>query len=111
MNFIKKIFGNKEDNTPVRSNSDFWNWFQKNERTFHNVVKKRGDIEGVFFDKLSAKLEELREGYYYLTGMLDANTVELVLTADGKIKNLVFVEELVRAAPNIPGWKFTAHKA
>lgn len=36
--------------------------------------------------------------------------VELVITADGTVKNIVFVEELVQAAPKIDGWKFTALK-
>jgi hypothetical protein len=42
--------------------------------------------------------------------MYDDNTVELVLTADGNTKNIVFVEELVEAAPEILGWKFTCLK-
>ena len=42
--------------------------------------------------------------------MLDDNTAELVMTADGIIRNIVFVEELVNAAPPIQGWKFTALK-
>jgi hypothetical protein len=42
--------------------------------------------------------------------MYDDNTAELVLTAEGRIKNIVFVEELVAAAPSINGWKFTALK-
>ena len=42
--------------------------------------------------------------------MFDDNTVELVLTADGNTKNIVFIEELVASAPNINGWKFTALK-
>ncbi len=42
--------------------------------------------------------------------MYDDNTVELVLTADGSVKNIVFVEELVNSAPNINGWEFTSLK-
>jgi hypothetical protein len=45
-----------------------------------------------------------------LTGMCDDNTAELVLTADGFTKNIVFVEELIAAAPKMDGWKFTALK-
>jgi len=48
--------------------------------------------------------------FFFLTGMCDDHTAELVLTADGAIENLVFVEELVASAPMIPGWRFTAHK-
>jgi hypothetical protein len=108
MSFLKNIFSKKDE--PIKSYSDFWDWFQSNENTFFNVVKNHKDIEKGFFDKLSPKLAELKDGYFYLTGMYDDNTVELVLTADGNIKNIVFVEELVEQAPEIKGWKFTALK-
>lgn len=108
MSFIKNIFRKKE--TPIKSYSDFWNWFQEHEKRFFNVVKNHEDIEKDFFDKLSPKLSELKDGYFYLTGMYDNNTAELVLTADGNPKNIVFVEELVEQAPKINGWKFTALK-
>ncbi len=108
MSFLNNIFGKKEK--PVKSNSDFWNWFQNNEKTFFNVVKSNKDIEKGFFDKLSPKLAELKDGYFFLTGMYDDNTVELILTADGNTKNIVFVEELVEQAPKINGWKFTSLK-
>lgn len=108
MSFLKNIFGEKDE--PIKGYADFWRWFQKNERAFFNVVKNRQDIEKGFFDKLSPKLEELKDGYFYLAGMDDDNTVELVLTADGNTKNIVFVEELVEQSPKIAGWKFTSLK-
>jgi hypothetical protein len=111
MNFLKNIFGKKDN--PLKSYSDFWNWFSQHEKDFFNVVSSRKgskEIEKGFFDKLSPKLRELKDGYFYLTGMFDDDAVELVLTADGNAKNIVFVEELVKAAPNIAGWKFTALK-
>ncbi|MHC8949819.1 DUF695 domain-containing protein [Sphingobacterium hungaricum] len=108
MSFIKNIFGNKD--TAVKSYGDFWNWFQDNEKTFFTVVKEQKDIEQEFFEKLSPKLAELKDGFFYLTGMLDENTVDLVFTADGNTKNIVFIEELVAQAPKIEGWKFTANK-
>jgi hypothetical protein len=102
--------GNKKKDEPIKSYADFWNWFQNNEKTFFSVVKSQKNIEKDFFDKLSPKLAELKEGYFFLAGMLDNDTAELVLTADGNIKNIVFVEELVAQAPKIKGWKFTALK-
>lgn len=108
MSFLKSIFKTKDE--PIKSYADFWSWFQKNEKDFSKLVKNRKDIEKGFFNKLSAKLGELKDGYFYLTGIYDDNTVELVLTADGSTKNIVFVEELVKAAPEIAGWKFTALK-
>lgn len=110
MNFLKNIFNKKEE--PIHSYADFWDWFQKNERTFYHVVRTMvgSRIEKDFFEKLSPKLAELKPGFYYLTGMLKDGTAELVLTADGIIPNIVFVEELVAAAPPIKGWLFTALK-
>lgn len=108
MNFIKNIFSKKEQK--INSYEDFWTWFQTQQKSFFDAVKKGNDIENNFFNKLSPKLNELKDGYYYLTGMLDDNTVELVLTADGNLSNIVFVEELIKAAPNINGWKFIALK-
>jgi len=108
MNFLKNIFTKKED--PIQSYDDFWNWFKKHERSFYQFVKHKGDVETFFFAKIAPRLAELKDGFFFLTGMLDSDTVELILTADGAIKNFVFVEELVAAAPEIKGWKFTALK-
>ena len=108
MSFLKSIFG--KNDKPIKSYADFWAWFQKNEKDFFTVVKSRQNIEKRFFDKLSPKLAELKDGYFYLAGMDNDNTVELVLTADGNTKNIVFVEELVEQAPKIAGWKFTSLK-
>lgn len=108
MSFLKNIFDKKDK--PIKSYTDFWDWFLKNAKDFSKIVNSRNEIEKEFFDKLSPKLGELKEGYLFLAGMYDDNTVELVLTADGNTKNIVFVEELVNCAPNIDGWKITAHK-
>lgn len=108
MGFLRNIFTKKEE--PIRDYNDFWSWFKKNGSAFFNVVKNGNDIEKSFFDRLSPKLSELKDGYFYLTGMYDDNTAELILTADGDAKNIVFIEELVEQAPKLDGWKFTSLK-
>lgn len=108
MNFLQKIFGRKD--SPISSNKEFWQWFMNNERAFHKVVKERGDIQKIFLNKLSERLDELKDGFFFLTGMLDDSTVELIITADGNLSNIFFVEQLINAAPKIDGWKFTALK-
>ncbi len=108
MSFLKKLFGNEDK--PIKSYKDFWGWFVKNENEFFKVVKFRKNIEDDFFNKITPKLNEIKKGYYFLTGMDDENTVELVFSAEGNVKNIVFVEELVHSAPEINGWKFTALK-
>ncbi|MBA3680236.1 MAG: DUF695 domain-containing protein [Bacteroidetes bacterium] len=108
MSFLKNIFGKKGE--PIKTNSDFWAWFQINQQGFFNTIKNGNNIEKDFFTKLSPKLVVLKEGYYFLSGMYDDNTAELIITPDGTIENIVFVEELIKAAPSIANWKFTALK-
>ena len=108
MNFLKKLFGKSEK--PIRTNADFWSWFSENEKQFHRVVKNQDRIDEQFFDPLSEKLSRLPGAYFYVTGMADDETAELVLSAEGTVKNIVFVEELVAAAPELSNWKFTALK-
>lgn len=108
MGILKNIFKPKE--TPIKSYQDFWKWFCDNERLFHSIIKKNDDVENKFISKLSPKLNELKEGFWYEVGMYDDDTAELVITADGVIKNIVFVEDLINSAPNVKGWRFTALK-
>lgn len=111
MSFFDKIFKKNEEKQIV-SYQDFWSWFLENEKKFHKVVKEGGsnNITLNFFDKISPKLNELKEGIWYLTGMLNDNTVDLILTSDGDVKLFYFIEELISVAPEIAGWKFRAHK-
>ncbi|PZR22510.1 MAG: DUF695 domain-containing protein [Flavobacterium psychrophilum] len=107
MGFLSNLFIKKEEE--INTNADFWNWFKNNERAFYKITKS-GDNINKFHEPLSEKLNQLREGYFFLSGMLNDDTAELIITADGNIKNLVFVEQLIADAPSIQGWKFTAHK-
>ena len=108
MSFLKNIFDKKD--RPVNSYGDFWKWFQINEKAFFSVIKQHKNIEKGFFDKIAPKLGELKEGIFYLTGMYDDDTAELVLTADGNTKTIAFVEDIIDAALEIDHWKFTALK-
>lgn len=108
MGFLDKLLGKKE--APIQSNNDFWNWFLKHEKEFFEIVKSKQNIHHGFFDKLGPKLDEIHSGIYFVTGMFDDNTVELILTPDGAIRNIYAIEELVNAAPQINGWKITALK-
>lgn len=79
----------------------FWDWFLTKEQDFYKIVEK-GDQEAIekdFFGEIAPRLSQINEGYYFLTGMSNDSTAELVLTADGEISNIVFVEELIAAAP------------
>lgn len=108
MSILKEIFKTKKHS--ITNYADFWRWFKNNKKAFFKTVKSGENIERHVFDKLSSKLSRLRDGFSYLAGMRDDNTAELIFTADGAIETIVYVEELVDAAPHIPGWKFTALK-
>jgi Family of unknown function (DUF695) len=108
MGFMNKLFGKTD--APIKNYQDFWAWFVQNEKTFHSAVKNQDNIEKDFFDLLSPKLDELKDGFYFLAGMVNDDTAELVITVEGVVANIVFAEELVKAAPTIPGWLFTALK-
>ncbi len=103
-------FTKNQEEKPIKSYADFWNWFKTHEKEFYKTVKSGKNIEEKFFDQLSPKLNQLIEGLYFTTGMSDENTAELIITADGIVKNIVFAEELIKAAPTLPHWKFTALK-
>lgn len=108
MGIWRKLFSRSR--RKISSYADFWKWFEENERIFFEIVKRDEDIVESFLDCLGSKLEELRPGYCYLTGMYDTETAELIITADGVVKNIVYVEELVDAAPTLSRWKIAAHK-
>lgn len=106
MSNVKQSF--IENDEPIKNNCDFWKWFASRQKDFHQAVKERDNIERDFFNILSLKLNELKEGFFFLAGMPAESTAELILTAYGVPKNISFVEELVEQAPTIEGWKFTA---
>ena len=108
MGLFKKIFQQKSE--PTNTYQAFWNWFIKNEQAFFKSIKNGDNIDENVFDKISPKLKEIKEGFYFLAGMLDDNTVDFIFSAEGNPRNIAFVEELVAAAPDIKGWKFTALK-
>ncbi len=108
MSILKNIFAKKEK--PIQTIEEFWQWFAENEQAFFKVVKERDAIEEQFFDRLAPKLQGLKEGVFFLSGMLNEHTAELIFTPDGIIKNVAFVEDLVQAAPALTNWKFTALK-
>lgn len=110
MGFLKKIFSGKEEEVTINSYADFWHWFQKHEKEFFKVVKDHNKIDEEFLQKITPALRQLNEDFYCVTGMADDNTAELIISADGIIKEFVFAEEFIAAAPSVSRWKFTALK-
>jgi hypothetical protein len=109
MGFLKKIFGNRQP-LIISSYADFWKWFKQHEQTFFKAVKNHDRVDEQFLGKLTPLLQQLNDDFYCVTGMLDDSTAELIITTDGTVKEFVFAEEFVAAAPAIKGWAFTALK-
>src|SRR5690606_40359302 len=78
MNFLRNMFSKKENTPDSYTYSDFWKWFANNEKNFFSSVKSRENIETEFFDKLAPELNKLGYRYYFLTGMKDEHTAELI---------------------------------
>ena len=109
MGILSSLFG--KNNTPtIKTSQEFWAWFSKNEGSFFKIIQSGNNIDKDFFSKLSPMLDQLHEGILFLVGMHDSQTAELVLSADGVVKNIPFIEALISEAPSLPGWRFTALK-
>ena len=112
MSLFKKMFSKKEKEQPIETYRDFWNWFLEHQEKFHEVVKS-GDSERYgkeFFDVIGPKLNELKEGIFYLSGMLNDHVADLILTPEGNFRNFYIVEELIAESPKLPNWQFQAFK-
>jgi hypothetical protein len=92
----------------------FWARFQQHAPKFFAVLDQNpaspDDVDKKFFGQIASWLENISEGVFFLAGMYDEHTAELILTAEGDLRNFALIEELVAAAPALDDWKFTALK-
>ncbi|HLK30435.1 MAG TPA: DUF695 domain-containing protein [Puia sp.] len=109
MSFFKKIFGSKTEHE-ITDPESFWKWFLQNENAFFSTLKNQIDVNKNFVEKVMEKLKMLSENFYCVAGMYDDKTAELIITPEGSVKTIVFVEDLIAAAPALVRWRFTALK-
>jgi hypothetical protein len=109
MKFLQRLL-KKEPAIKVTDAASFWRWFALHEKTFFRVIQQKKEVDVQFLEKIMPKLQDCNGQFFCLAGMENEHTAELVITAEGDIKTFVFVEDLVAAAPVLPGWKFTALK-
>lgn len=91
-------------------NDGFWNWFSDHSEEFLEIVKAQQDVAKLFVNPVLDQLNKLRNGYYVLVGMIEDDLAELIITADGDVRVIPFIEQLVAAAPSLSNWKMTALK-
>lgn len=114
MKFIKNIFSKKKEQQLTSKSQitivEFWNWFMENQSRFHRAVKEQNNIQFEFINPVFNKLNQIKEGAFLLTGMMDENKAEIVFTAEGNLLNFPYISEIVDSSPELENWQFTAFK-
>lgn len=95
---------------PAISVEEFWNWFAAHAKDFRDILRAQRLVEKKFFRKLAQKMDEAGHAFSFMAGMCDAETAELIITADGDLTKIPLVEDFIAEAPAVEGWKFTALK-
>lgn len=104
---LSKLF---KKHTEINSVSSFWQWFVEHESDFFNKIKRETGTGKEVIGQIIENVQKYHEGVFGLIGFDEDGKLELVLTADGVLKNIVFVEDLVSAAPVLNNWRFTSLK-
>lgn len=86
--------------------SDFWSWFQETEQQFPSTEK----FDTSFGNDLSSRLKAINPGLTYEISLPENGLKELVISSDGLPELIPDVENLVRTAPKLDGWKITAFR-
>ncbi|MCX2478321.1 DUF695 domain-containing protein [Pedobacter sp. MC2016-15] len=109
MGIISSIF--RKNSVPkISTYEEFWTWFLHNEHTFFKIIRSGKNIDKAFFPRLSPMLDQLHNGILLMTAVDDKGNVELALSAAAEVKIIPYIEDIIDAAPSIPGWKFTSLK-
>jgi len=112
MSVFEKLFeSNYSDDSPIATIADFWKWFERHADLFYRAIDEGTDIENKFFSPLADQLYKLHERIFFLVGInKETNIAELTFTPDAIIRNIAFVEDLVKEAPQLEKWQFVALK-
>lgn len=95
---------------PLEKIKIFWEWFQDQAVYFKNLLHTQGDVEQLIFEPLGNALNKIQSELFFLLGYKENGDAELILTADGNIKNMFLIDALIQYAPQIEGWKIIGHK-
>ncbi len=110
MGLLNKLFGQKKElPATISGNNGFWTWFISKEHVFFSNVNRKQKA-GATLQLILDQLQKIHPNIFALIGMPDGNTAELILTADGDIKTVAFIDDIIAAAPQIARWKFTSLK-
>jgi hypothetical protein len=82
----------------------FWAWFVKNKDRFEHQDEKE------VLDILYKKISRIKSGLSVEVSGKFEDSRDLVISAEGDRLNFPIVQEIVNAAPEIPGWTITAFR-
>jgi len=85
----------------------FWKWFEQNEQQLFEMQTLDNDL----FAEISSRLQNIQAGLSFaISPLLDDNTKELVISADGIIERFPAVIALIQKAPQLPHWRIKAFR-
>jgi hypothetical protein len=94
----------------MRKINTFWNWFQDNNQTIKNFInetpKSQKQISHWIKHRLGFYSKEL--DYMIIFPKKPTEKTELIITANGNPEYFTRVTELIKHAPVLKHWKFTA---
>lgn len=90
--------------------TQFWKWFQDNNKAYLFLHDVDEDLKEKLLNDFEEQLHNYCDQIYFQIGGDPNEDQELIITAEGDEKYFSQVEDLVRAAPKISGWKFIAFK-
>ncbi len=102
--------GSQKSNGTLEAATTFWQWFVDNEERFRDYEDQDSEKTHDFLDELIHELKPFNPWLKALAGGDGHGKYELIITADGDIALFPKVEQLIAVAPDIDGWKLTAHK-
>lgn len=95
---------------PEAPRTRFWAWFAWNEERLRCGLATAPESAGALVDELADALQQYDTRLFPLIGASPEGDCELIVTAEGNRDAFPAVFELVRAAPPLAGWTFTALK-
>jgi hypothetical protein len=100
----------RQEGTMQQAAASFWQWFVDNEHRFRKLEKNDSDQALSFLEELIQHMQPFNPYLKALAGPDNNGNFELIITSDGDIALFCKVEELIKAAPMVASWVFTAHK-
>ncbi len=99
------IFNSKKKEYRIKK---FWDWFKNFAQGIKSINKQNADL---VLDRVLEELQRVRVGLAIeITNGNNSPIKNLIISANGDINKFDYVEEIVKKAPEIEGWKIVAFR-